>query len=502
MKKIILILIVSFFIFNSCKTDDLELRDTGAISTATFPVNEAELKGAVNAAYSPLQSQGLYGRYLPFMYDYMGNDCEVLLAGTYRGTPDLQDFIKFTMTPTNNDIYLYWKNAYNGISRANFILDKQDNINAISTAEMPDALKNKYIGEAKFLRALNYFLLVERFGDIPFYTTTNVSPNGLPKSPKEDVYQLIIADLNFAGENLNLKSAAEVGRATSGAAYALLGKVHLYRGEHALAKIALDKVINSMEYVLTADYFDNFKVETENNSESVFEVQFTYPGGSAWAYADWGGQDNGDSESSFRSFEYGGIGGWHNNDPSQDLLDEFETGDPRYSASFYSVGDTYNNGSGVVDASHMGETTAIWKKYELSYKGGTDGGGLSDINHRVIRYADVLLMAAEVENELGNRSTAIDYLNEVRDRATMPNYDTAAMNATFPVSNMAEVFTAVVHERRIELAGEQSRFPDLLRWNMTNLINDFNAHNNLLPIPQTEIDTNLNISTADQNSGY
>lgn len=495
MKKQVLILAFIILLINSCKTDDLELSNGSAISTATFPTNLAELKGGINATYSPLQSQGLYGRYLFFMYDYMGDDVQ-----TNRGSADLLEFKNYTFTPTNNDIYLYWKNCYNGISRANFILDKQDNIAAIEESVISQQLKDKFIGEAKFLRAYYYFLLVSRFGDIPLYTTTDVSPNGLPKSSKEDVYQLIISDLTDAASKLYLKSTEEAGRATKGSAYALLGKVHLYRGEFTQAKIAFDEVINSGEYSLTSDYFDNFNRDTENNSESVFEVQFVYDNGNAWAYADWGGQDNGYSETTFRSAEYGAIGGWHNNDPSEELVAEYEAGDPRMHANFYFEGDAH--ATGIVTQAQIGiGVTAAWRKYQLSYSTYSDLPGLSDINMRTIRYADVLLMAAEAENEIGG--DPVGKLNMVRTRVGMPLYGTAEMNATFPVTTQSEIFTAIIHERRVELAGEQTRFPDLMRWGMMNLIPNFQTgKHEFLPIPQKEIDTNLNLSNADQNPGY
>lgn len=495
MKKQVLILVFITLLINSCKTDDLELSNGSAISTATFPTNLAELKGGINATYSPLQSQGLYGRYLFFMYDYMADEVQI---GT-RGSADLVEFKNYTFTPANNDIYLYWKNAYNGVSRANFILDKQDNIAAIEESVISQDLKDKFVGEAKFLRAYYYFLLVSRFGDIPLYTTTDVSPNGLPKSPKEDVYQLIISDLTDAATKLYLKSAEEPGRATQGAANALLGKVHLYRGEYPEAKTAFNKVINSGEYSLTANYYDNFENANENNSESVFEIQFTYNGDS-WAYSDWGGQDNGNSETTFRSAEYGAVGGWHNNDPSEDLVAEFEAGDSRTHASFYFAGDPHATGTMTQGQIGTG-ITATWRKYQLSFSTYSDLPGLSDINMRAIRYSDVLLMAAEAENEAGGDPVGL--LNQVRDRAAMPNYGTVAMNATYPVGTSGEIFTAIVHERRVELAGEQVRFPDLVRWNMTSLIPGFQTgKHEVLPIPQTELDTNLSLSSADQNAGY
>lgn len=491
-------LVFAFLLVISCNTNDLTVNNGNAISEATFPVTSADLEIAINGLYSPLQSQGLYGRYLFYMYDYMAGD-EVYVGN--RGSVDLREFLEYTFTATNNDIYLYWKNAYNGISRANLILDKQDKINAFSEAEISQVDKNDYIGQVKFLRAFYYFLLVERFGDIPLYTTyQGVDISGVARSPKEDVYQLIISDLQDASSLLKLKSAAEAGRATKGTADALLGKVYLYREEYALAKTYFDNIISSGEYTLADNYFDNFENVNENNSESVFEVQFTYGGGGAWTYADWGGQDTGDSELTFRSFEYGALGGWHNNDPSQSLVDEYEVGDARL-ANFYFEGDTWSGGT--VGAIAPAEAPAYWRKYQKSYNQGTDGGGLSDVNHKIIRYADVLLMAAEVENELGNISTAVSLMNQVRDRAGVPNYGTTTMDALYPVTTKEEVLTAIKHERRVELAGEQSRFPDLLRWGMSNNINGFvQGKHELLPIPQKEIDTNSSISSADQNPGY
>ncbi len=499
MKKQYLVLIFVFLLLNSCKTDDLELNNGNAIAEPTFPATRAELEAAINGTYSPLQSQGLYGRYLTYMYDYMAGD--EAYVGPTRGTPDLRNFLEYTFTATNNDIYLYWKNAYNGISRSNLILDRIDRINNFSETEMPQADKDNFIGQARFLRAFYYFLLVERFGDIPLYTTADVDYNGLSKSPKADVYQLIISDLEDASAKLKLKSAAEAGRATKGSADALLGKVYLYSKDYAKAKVAFDKVITSGEYSLTANYFDNFENEHENNSESVFEVQFAYSGGGAWAYVDWGGQDNGDSETSFKSIEYGGLGGFHNNDPSHSLVNEYEAGDSRKSDSFYFTGDAWSGG--VVGAISPAAAPAYWRKYQKAYNQGSDGAGLSDINHRVIRYADVLLMAAEAENELGNSSSAIGLMNQVRDRVGMANYGATAMNATYPVTSKAQIFTAIVHERRVELSGEQSRFPDLLRWGMSNTIAGFIVgKHELFPIPQKEFDTNSNLTSADQNPGY
>lgn len=501
MKKYIPIITLSAAVIGisyACNSTDLDITNPNAISSDDFPGNAAEVEAGANAIYSPLQSMGLYGRYIPYMFDNMAGEN----VGRSALSGDLRNFINYTFTSTNNDIYLYWKNAYNGIHRANLMIDskaKIDAIDGLTTAE-----KNQYYGEAKFLRAYYYFLLVSRFGDIPLYTTAEVGTEGFAKSSADDVDDLIVADLTEAITLLGAKSAVDEGRATTGAASALLGKVYLYQGNYSLAKAAFDDVIDSGEYSLVDDYFNNFRADTENNDESVFEIRFEDDNGIAWGYQGWDGQDTGYVETSFRSQEYG-FNGWHNVNPSDDLVDQFETGDPRIAATFYFAGDTYGVSGNTVTQTNIGDEETAWRKYQVTYRQDSETP-FSDINHRAIRYADILLMAAEAENELGNLSTAISLLNQVRDRVSMANYGTTVMNSTYPVTTKAEVFAAIVHERQVELAGEQTRFPDLVRWGMASSeLSQYgfvSGKHELFPIPQNEIDTNQNMSSADQNPGY
>ena len=492
----ILILLLSM---NACDTNNLELNDPNSLSTLVeeFPKNESEFLAGINATYSPLQSQGLFARWMHYVLDNMGLDNQAN-SGI---AANLNQFYEFNISPNNNNVFIYWKNCYNGIFRANILLDNIDNINKIET--LSDAEKNAHIGELKYLRAFYYFLLTSRFGDIPLYTSGDNGIEGFPKSSREDVYQFIIADLTEASNLLLTKSEAEPGRATKGAANALLGKVQLYRKDYSAAKAAFDKVINGGQYALVPNYFDNFKSETELNSESVFEVLFVFAGGKySWNAND----DTGFTESNIVAAEYG-FKGFHNVNPANDLVAEFEDGDIRKAESFYFPGDTYGaNNDLVVTQANIGAETAAWRKYMLTYKQDTDLTffNFSDINFRVIRYADVLLMAAEVENELGNIAGAVSLMNEVRARVNMPLYGTAAMDATYPVSSKDQVFTAIVHERRVELAGEMVRFPDLVRWGLADdVLPNFKVGiSEVLPIPQGEIDTNANLSNADQNNGY
>ncbi len=278
---------------------------------------------------------------------------------------------------------------------------------------MSDEAKNKFIGEARFLRGLYYFLLVTRFGDVPMITDVIVEDQeGFPRTSSEQIYEeVIIPDLEFAAENLysNFSERHEWGRATYEAAYALLGKVHLYREDYGPARDAFNEIIG--DFTLAANFGDNFLEETEHNDESIFEIEYdeSLGAGNLWDSDVTGAGQN---EATLRGQEYG-WNDWFNVYPSDDLLDEFEDGDPRYTASFYFNGDSFNNGEGEVNIPL--ERRAAWRKYQNYYKRANENIN-SSINFRVIRYADVLLMMAEAENALGNSDVAIDYLNEVRDR--------------------------------------------------------------------------------------
>ncbi|WPO38761.1 RagB/SusD family nutrient uptake outer membrane protein [Flammeovirgaceae bacterium SG7u.111] len=471
----------------SCKPD-LDLVDPNQLSPDTFFKNEVQLQSAVNAIYANFQTQGLYTRHMFFMLDNMSHEN----AGNPQLEADKVQYLDFSFPTDHGAIFQYWDNCYRGINKANFVLDNVEN-----TENVTDAVRNKYKGEAMFLRSLYYFFLVRRFGDVPIYTTIETDPKG--RSPKSEVYQLIKDDLSFAAANLRSKGdEADAGRPTSGAANAFLGKVHLYLGEYTEAKAAFAKVTG---YALTDNFYDNFMEETEWNSETVFQVNFTGNfGGSSW-----GSTGTGTEEITFRAQEYGVT--WFNVYPADKTLDEFEDGDPRYADSFWSNGDIFDpNGEAVVAEIPRGRRAA-WKKYSQYYKQ-ANSDMQSGINFNVIRYADVLLMMAEVENELGNIAAAVDYLNEVRNRpsTSMPNYGTAEMNAMYPVTTKAEVMDAIIHERQVELCGEQVRFDDLLRWGKAA---DFLAgtgfttgKSELFPIPQNEIDRNEVLSNADQNPGY
>ncbi|NJB71565.1 hypothetical protein GGR42_002027 [Saonia flava] len=493
MKKFNLILAFVFSIaFTvSCNEEDLELVNPNQLSPETFLKTEAQVQSAVNAVYSNMQTRGLFSRHWFFMLDNMAHEN----GGNTQLEADKKQYLDFSFDSSHGAIGAYWESCYRGIYKANYVIENEATINEIPDAFLSPARKAKYVGEAKFLRALFYFWITTRFGDAPLTTTIPVDGTGLTKSPQADIYAQIVSDLQAAIPVLLDKGSEDNGRATKGAAQALLGKVYLFleRYDDALAQF------NSLSgYALEDNYFDNFMEETEHGIESIFEIEYDDDmGTSAQWNSDRSGQ--GPNEATFRGQEYG-FNDWFNVFPSDDLLNEYEAGDIRYDQTFWVNGEMFAGGTLLVDhfPSNNGGN-AGWSKYNNYYKDANEDQ-TSGINFKYIRYADVLLMMAECESMRpgGSQDVAAGYIDQVRDRAGLGSIGTGL--------SQAQIFDALVHERKVELAGEQSRFNDIIRWGIasTELAGtNFQAgKHERLPIPQGEIDANENMTSADQNPGY
>jgi hypothetical protein len=518
---------------NSCDADKLELINPNELLPDTYFTSDKQVESAVNAIYGSLQTTSLYNRHIWFGYDNMSHEN----SGNNQLEPDKKQYLHFSFDAGHGAIEGFWESCYRGINKANFLINNKEKIDAIPESEMSTARKTKFMGEAKFMRALYYFMLVDRFGDVPIYLSVPADNQGLPRSPKADVWALIEADLLDATTMCLDKAdipAGEKGRASKGAAWALLGKARLFQEKYAEALAAFEEIEG---YDLEPNYFDNFREETENGIESLFEVQFSLSAGNA---ARWNSDrsDVGLNETTFRAQEYGCFN-WFNVYPSVNLLNEYETAadngvkdDPRLGFNILQNGDTYNNGVSIVAIPNdtVRENNAIlevivrrgWNKYQNYYKQPSVLGEASGINMKVIRYADVLLMMAECEalRPGGVLADAVDLMNLVRQRADvdMPLYGSTEMDAIYPVGTIPQFMVALEHERKVELAGEQVRFPDLVRWGrlgafMAEVEDDlpileqralvFDVEKHMLwPIPQAEIDRNINIGQEDQNPGY
>jgi starch-binding outer membrane protein, SusD/RagB family len=519
-------------LFFSCNADKLELTNPNNLSPDTYFKSAAQVQSAVDAIYGSMQTTGMYNRGMWYGNDNMSheNTCNP------QQEADKRQWLNFTQDATHSLTEAFWNSCYRGVNKANFVINNVDLINEIPEAFLSQTMKDKYIGEAKFLRALYYFWLVDKFGDVPIYLGVDPAENlGLPRAPKAQVWAQIEADCLDAAEKCRTKADEVPGRATKGSAWALLGKARLYQQNYAGALEAFNNITG---YSLESAYFNNFMEETENGPESLFEVQFSKAAG----YSNqWSSDrtDQGVNEGTFRGQEYSCLG-WFNVFVSEDLWNEFETDavngvktDPRRGYCVYQTGDLYANNTLTMELTPLVEdykgvitnyTRRGWRKYQNYYKQPSETDNTSGINMKVIRYADVLLMMAECEAKRpgGNLTAAVALMNQVRQRpdVDMPAYGTAAMDAIYPVSNVDEFMVALEHERKIELCGEQVRFSDLVRWgrleeflHSDKLLNSipkadkdalvFSSPKNLLwPIPQKEIDVNPSIAQEDQNPGY
>lgn len=496
----------------SCNKDVLEKTNPNGVTVDNYYKNGAELTSGVTSVYSMLKANNLVAREWFFLHDLRSDD--MAAGGGQLETPRNQ-LLLGTHDSGNSVMGTVWLAYYRLIHRANSVVDNSTEVADIAATE-----KARLLAEARFLRAYAYYELVSMWGGVPLYKNYVLTVDGsLPRSTDAEVYAYIIAELKEIQEQLPATyNAANQGRATKGAAQMLLARVFMQQGDYANAKTELLKVYDSNLYALVDNYNDNFLEETEFNRESIFEVNF-YPSGGVY---NWDGDGNGATAGTetVRTQEYSAIG-WRNVIPSNGLLSDFEKTtkgdaktDPRYEDSFYFTGEKYNNGaSTLTDGQQNGSSSVVdgvtkkvsWQKYSLMYKMNESflTGG---INQRIMRFAETILSLAEVENELGNIAQAVKYLNMTRARksVSMPAYPTAK----YPVTTKDQVFAAIMHERRVELSGEQIRNRDIVRWRKNAKLKSepiayFQAKKHeLLPIPQQEVDNNAKIDTKDQNPGY
>jgi|WetSurMetagenome_2_1015567.scaffolds.fasta_scaffold59195_2 starch-binding outer membrane protein, SusD/RagB family len=505
---------------NSCDSKKLDLANPNQLQPETFFKTENQVKSAVNAIYGSMQTTAMYNRHMWFGNDNMAHEN----AGNPQLEADKRQYLNFDFDYTHGAIGDYWESCYRGINKANFVINNKSTIAKINDAQLSSAMKDKYEGEAKFLRGMYYFWLVTKFGDCPIMFDVPVDGQGIERSPAADVWAQIEKDFTDAAAVLRDRTTEDLGRATKGAALGMLGKAQLFQKKYSAALATFNSITG---YSLEANYSNNFLEETEHGPESLFEVEFNVAAGNS---ARWnsGVSDVGLNESTFRGQEYGCMD-WFNVFPSVNLTSEFEPGDPRFGFSFYVDGEKYNGGANTMAISPLAQSDGSnyprigWKKYQNYYKYASEStvspGQASGINMKILRYADVLLMRAECKANTGDIAGAVADMNLIRARASvnMPLYGTAAMNANYPVDNLTNFMVALEHERKVELAGEQVRFSDLVRWGrltpfMTQLISGNQlpikekadikfdpAKNQLWPIPQREMQSNKKMT---QNPGY
>ncbi len=499
LNKCILLLIV-VVVFTHCKKSLLTIEPTIPLNTVdNYYKTEVEVVNAVNATYTPLSA--IYSGAAWHLGDIMSDDADLGGGGGGDGA-ETAELDNFSLTSFNPIVQIVWAQCYFGILRANLVVQKAP------AAVMTPAIKNRSLGEARFLRALYYYHLVRLFGDVPLYINAITAEESavIPRSPKANVYAQIIADLKIAETLLpNTYTGDNKGRATAGAAKGILASVYLTLGDKPNAATKAKEIIDNAAtygYSLWADYADNFKLSTENGKESLFEVQYRSGGGTFSIYG------AGTGINTFYGPRAQGIvpeGGYGFTVPTKNFVDQYEkTGagyntivDKRRNRSVWLPGDTYN--AYVQPSTLVGSPLGFnVRKYFISVDDplGDAGQWRSALNVPIMRYAEVLLMYAEAAGPaLGKPSVDL-----VRNRAGLAPLAAGLSDAAW--------LDAIYKERRLELGFEMHRWYDLLRHpNSSYFITtmqaagktNISAKHRFMPIPQSERDKNANLT---QNVGY
>ena len=489
MKKINSIIIFAlistvFFTISGCKKF-LNIDPPYAQDAENYFQNQSDYELALIGAYDLLQAS-----FLSVWIGEIASDNTIAGGESVTDTEGLHQIDQMNHGGVNNELRSVFRWNYAGITRANYILEYKDNI------DFPG--KDHLIAEARFLRAFYYFELVKFFGDIPLVVDQRLGVeevSKLPRTSAADVYAQIEEDLIYAASILDVSNVVK-GKATKGAALALLGKAYLYQNKWSDAASAFDEIINNNWYTLIPDYADLFSVTNENNSETVFDVQYSGLEGGSYGCLVCLEGNAGPGFQGIRQYN-GPVYGDGNsyNLPTQNLYDFFPTNDSRRDYTILDI-DAFiaaqANPQSISYAIGAGGHTGYYNNKYIKRQGEIglpDNDLTSPVNYRVIRYADVLLMSAEANFQNGNSSLAEQYINEVRARAG--------------VASMSGItIDDIYNERRLELSCEGHRFFDLVRTNKaSSSIDGFSSGTHeLFPIPQIEID--LAGGNWSQNPGY
>ncbi|MBS7565745.1 RagB/SusD family nutrient uptake outer membrane protein [Mucilaginibacter sp. Bleaf8] len=468
-----------------CQKSFLEVPQQAQIPVAQFWRNADDANKAVNAIYANLRSWNNIA-FAPIAIESLGSD-DTEKGSSVNDATYLNQYDDYSVPATEGQLDSFWDGQYQTINLANQVLDNVPAINMDAT------LKARLLAEAKFIRAYAYFRLVRAFGDVPLRLTVpkNQTEYNMPRTAKAQVWAAIEQDLTDAAGVLPQKyDDVNVGRATKGAALGLHAKVAMYQQKWADVFNYTNQVMG-LGYSLLPNYEKVFRLENENSSESLFEVQAAIVPGNADA-----------SNSQYSQVQ--GVrnvrgGGWGFNVPTQNLADSYETGDPRRAGTIIFRGGTTAEGDKIpANTDNAMYNYKSYVPFSLFVSGFNEG---AQQNFRVLRYSDVLLMNAEAANELGNTAQALSSLEMVRERARQGNANILPQVTT---TDKTELRNAIWRERRSELAMEYDRYFDVIRQGRAAQVfgpKGWKANKNeVWPIPQTEIDLSRGVLT--QNPGY
>lgn len=518
MKKIIYIpLSLLCLLLANCSKNALDKTVYGVTTSSNFYKNADQIKQALTECYYQVRGNP-YNTIITahFFLGDISTDDAWKGGGSEADYAPGQQLQNFTVTTTNDIVGYLWSSAYAVINRCNILIDKAPQ------ATGDKDLLARYVLEAKFLRAWMYFKLVTNYGAVPLILK-DLQPQEIlvPRASEDTVFAQIYKDLTDATA-LPKKSeyaAADMGRATSGAAWALIGKSYLFQGNFSKAEEALNNVVTSGEYQLDKEFNWNFQYDHKNGPESIWEVQLMAVPGTT--YPATGNQLV--QFFSSRTTE----GGYGFDCPTQDLWDAYAPDDPRLTYTFILNGDRFQGDNYDQNNAFSPSGYHSRKIFVRTAERGSLPGSANK-NWVVIRYADVLLMYAEALNENGKPADALKYLNMVRERARnsnpidpnrekqayIPHTNTATSLPDITTTDKTQLRQAIWKERRLELAMEGHRRFDLIRQKrfgevMHAFATKYNTSKGklfddnrdyLLPIPSNEV--LLSQGKLKQNPGY
>lgn len=482
-------------------------------SAELYYSNANEGNDAIMGCYAVTQHENF--QISPFLIigDDASDDCDLgnenSEAFSWLGA-NAQAIQSFTVQSNNSVSNGLWNQGFTGINRATQAIERIQESEGI-----PLDKKKQFVGEARYLRAFFYFFMTRQYGRMPVIDhILSYEEYYMPRATIEQTWAHIENDLKEAAELLPKKSeysAADLGRATQGAAYTLLGKAYIYQGKFQEAYDALSKVVSSGEYDLEPKYEDIFALTHENGIESIYEIQHSISG-TGWSDSNEGSilsfyEHDADPDDTEKWHN-----GWSMHCPTQDLVDAYETGDPRLGATVIFTGDFFD---GRIHKNIASSTGYQPKKWYVPYDQRSTIDQ-SDCPKNIIfsRYADVLLYLAEAANELGKTTEALAYLEQVRARARNNSADPSTYLPKVTETDKGRLRDLIWHERRVELACEGQRFWDLVRQGRAGTVmRAYSAKYNslkgrsfedgkseIMPIPLAQI--TISNGTMEQNYGY
>ncbi|SDB27103.1 Starch-binding associating with outer membrane [Flavobacteriaceae bacterium MAR_2010_188] len=471
LKRISILSVMGLALLISCDDSFLDRLPEGEVAN-TDELGVGGQETAVFGLYSQLRRSAV-GQWQRYWFGSIRSDDAAKGSTPGDGAADGTAFNDFDYVATNLLSTSWWNAHYEIIFASNEI------INIIEETGTTDEGSLINAAEAKVMRGWMYFELRRDYGEVPIITATIDNPEDAiaPKATVADIDALIESDLTFAAQYLPLTWPNFPGRATSGFANSMLAKLYLYQENWQKSYDKSMEVINSGVYMLDPDLVNLFEIGGDNGVESIFEIQQLVTDNENFA------------DNYFLSQGVRGAGvwdlGWGFNVPTQQLVDAFEAGDKRKNNTIlYSGQDDNGFGSGTLPAVPP-LPQPYWNKKAYTKQAVRNEFNMNFNrweNIKIVRYADIILMAAEAANELGMTSEAVDLVNQVRSRAGL---------GLISVTDQASVRAAIKQERRVELAMEEYRFYDLVRWgDAVSVLGSlgYEAKNALYPIPQEAID--------------